>query len=83
MKQNEQQGKTFESSLEALEEIVGKLERGDRPLEESLELFEQGIRLSRECQERLSQAERRIEVLLRDQQGRPVVSAFEEAPESN
>ena len=78
MKHNEQQGKTFESSLEALEEIVGKLERGDRPLEESLELFEQGIRLSRECQERLSQAERRIEVLLRDQQGRPVVSAFED-----
>ena len=78
MKHNEQQGKTFESSLEALEEIVGKLERGDRPLEESLELFEQGIRLSRECQERLSQAERRIVVLLRDQQGRPVVSAFED-----
>ena len=81
MKQNEQQGKTFESSLEALEEIVGTLERGDRPLEESLELFEQGIRLSRECQERLSQAERRIEVLLRDQQGRPVVSAFEDGKE--
>ena len=81
MKRNEEQGKTFESSLEALEEIVGKLERGDRPLEESLELFEQGIRLSRECQERLSQAERRIEVLLRDQQGRPVVSAFEDEKE--
>ena len=81
MKRNEEQGKTFESSLEALEEIVGKLERGDRPLEESLELFEQGIRLSRECQERLSQAERRIEVLLRDQQGRPVVRAFEDEKE--
>lgn len=77
MKENEPQGKSFESSLEALEEIVGKLERGDLPLEESLEFFEQGIRLSRECQERLSQAERRIEVLMRDQQGRPVVAAFE------
>jgi len=60
-----------------LEEIVVKLEHGDLALEESLELFEQGIRLSRECQERLSQAERRIEVLMRDQQGRPVVAAFE------
>jgi exodeoxyribonuclease VII small subunit len=40
-------------------------------------LFEQGIRLSRECQDRLSQAERRIEVLMRDNQGRSVVSAFE------
>jgi exodeoxyribonuclease VII small subunit len=68
--------RSFESSLEELEQIVGKLERGDLPLEASLELFEQGIRLSRECQERLSQAERRIEILLRDQQGRPVVSEF-------
>jgi len=77
MKNNEPQGKSFETSLEALEEIVHKLEHGDLPLEESLGLFEQGIRLSRECQERLSQAERRIEVLLRDQQGRPTVTAFE------
>jgi exodeoxyribonuclease VII small subunit len=79
MKNNEQQAKSFEASLEALEQIVHELERGDLPLEKSLELFEQGIRLSRQCQERLSQAERRIEVLLRDNQGRPVVSAFEEA----
>jgi len=76
-KDKEPQARSFESSLEALEEIVGKLEHGDLALEESLELFEHGIRLSRECQERLSQAERRIEVLMRDQQGRPVVSAFE------
>ena len=81
MKDIEPQVRSFESSLEALEEIVGKLERGDLALEESLELFEQGIRLSRECQERLSQAERRIEVLMRDQQGRPVVAAFEEDKE--
>ena len=80
MKDKEPQ-RSFESSLEALEEIVGKLERGDLALEESLELFEQGIRLSRECQERLSQAERRIEVLMRDQQGRPVVAAFEDDKE--
>jgi exodeoxyribonuclease VII small subunit len=77
MKNNEPQPRSFETSLEALEEIVHKLEQGDLPLEESLGLFEQGVQLSRECQERLSQAERRIEVLLRDQQGRPVVTAFE------
>jgi exodeoxyribonuclease VII small subunit len=77
MKNNEPQPKSFETSLEALEEIVRKLEQGDLPLEESLGLFEQGIHLSRECQERLSQAERRIEILLRDQQGRPAVAAFE------
>jgi exodeoxyribonuclease VII small subunit len=76
---NREQAKTFEASLEALERIVQELERGDLPLEKSLELFEQGIGLSRQCQERLSQAERRIEILLRDNQGRPVVSAFEDA----
>ena len=79
MKDNQEQAKTFEASLEALERIVQELEGGDLPLEKSLELFEQGIGLSRQCQERLSQAERRIEVLLRDNQGRPVVSAFEDA----
>lgn len=79
MKNNAEQAKSFEASLEALEQIVQELERGDLPLEKSLELFEQGIKLSRQCQERLSQAERRIEVLLRDNQGRPVVSAFEDS----
>src|SRR6186713_1405782 len=76
MKNNETKTKSFEASLEALEQIVRDLEDGDLPLEKSLELFEQGIRLSRECQERLGQAERRIEILLRDNQGRTVVSEF-------
>lgn len=77
MKNNDKQPKSFEASLEALEQIVLELEQGDLPLEKSLELFEQGIRLSRECQERLSQAERRIEVLLRDNQGNVTVGEFE------
>lgn len=82
MNNGQEQARSFEASLEALEQIVRQLESGDLPLEKSLELFEQGIRLSRECQERLSQAERRIEVLLRDNQGRPVVGAFTE-PQTN
>ncbi len=72
-----EQPKSFEASLEALERIVQELEQGDLPLEKSLELFEQGINLSRQCQDRLSQAERRIEILLRDNQGRTTVSAFD------
>ena len=76
---NDEQPKSFEASLEALEQIVHQLENGDLPLEKSLELFEDGIRLSRQCQERLNQAERRIEVLLRDNQGRPVASPIEDA----
>ncbi len=72
--------KTFESSLEELERIVHELEHGELTLEKSLELFEQGVRLSRDCQERLSQAERRIEILMRDNQGRATVRPFD--PES-
>jgi exodeoxyribonuclease VII small subunit len=78
MKKTEAQGKNFEASLAALEKIVRQLERGDLPLEESLKLFEQGVKLSRECQERLSQAERRVELLLRDTEGRPVLGAFDD-----
>src|SRR5437588_10576304 len=73
----------FETSLEELERIVRELERGDLPLEKSLELFEQGVKLSRACQERLNEAERRIEILTRDNQGRPVVRAFEAEVESD
>ena len=65
--------KTFESSLGELEKIVRQLEDGDLSLEESLKLFEDGVKLSRECQERLNQAERRIEVLLKDEKGNPVL----------
>jgi exodeoxyribonuclease VII small subunit len=67
---------TFEASLQELEKIVRQLEDGDLPLEESLKLFEKGVKLSRECQERLNQAERRIEVLLRDEDGNPVLQAI-------
>lgn len=67
----------FETSLEELESIVRELERGDLPLEKSLELFEQGVKLSRACQERLNEAERRIEILTRDNQGRPAIRPFD------
>ncbi|HKP73761.1 MAG TPA: exodeoxyribonuclease VII small subunit [Pyrinomonadaceae bacterium] len=78
MKKAEAQSQNFEASLAALEKIVRELERGELPLEKSLELFERGVRLSRECQERLQEAERRIEVLLqRDGEGRAgVLSAL-------
>ncbi len=68
---------TFENSLKELEKIVRRLEEGDSSLEESLKLFEDGIRLSRECQERLNQAERRIEILLKDENGMPALQSIE------
>jgi len=75
--------KTFETSLEELERIVRELEQGELTLEKSLELFEQGVKLSRDCQERLNQAERRIEILMRDNQGRATVRPFDPESESN
>ena len=75
--------KNFETSLEELERIVRELEQGELTLEKSLELFEQGVKLSRECQERLNQAERRIEILTRDNQGRAVVRPFDPESELN
>lgn len=64
---------SFENSLGELEKIVRRLEDGDLSLEESLELFEKGVKLSRECRERLTQAERRIEVLSEDPDGNPIL----------
>lgn len=69
--------KTFEESLIELEEIVGRLEDGDMPLEESLALFEQGIKLSRDCRSRLTNAERRIEILMQDSDGNMTATEIE------
>ena len=69
--------KSFETSLAELEQIVTKLEDGDLPLEESLELFEKGIKLSRECRERLTLAERRIEILMKGVDGEMVTQEFD------
>jgi len=68
---------TFEKSLAELEQIVARLEAGDLPLEESLEFFEKGIKLSRECRERLTKAERRIEILMQDSDGNLAAQDFE------
>lgn len=56
----------FETSLATLEQIVGQLESGDLPLERSLELFEDGVALARRCQSQLQDAERKVEMLLRE-----------------
>lgn len=69
--------KSFEKSLEELETIVGKLENGDLPLEDSLELFEKGIKLSRECRDRLTSAERKIQILMKDANGELTAAEME------
>ena len=63
--------------MKRLTEIVQALERGEMPLEESLQLFEEGVRLSRVSQQRLDSAEKRVEQLLAvDEQGRARTSVF-------
>jgi len=59
----------FEDALNKLEKIVSKLEDGDIPLEESLKLFEEGIRLSRLCNQKLEEAEKRVEILMKGKNG--------------
>ena len=66
---------SFEQALAQLEQIVQKLEKGELPLEDSLKLYEDGIRLSRLCHAKLEEAEGRIEVLLKDARGEPVTDA--------
>ena len=55
--------KDFEAAIAELESIVKKLEDGDLALEQSLQLYERGVELSRFCHKRLEEAERRIEIL--------------------
>ncbi len=73
----------FEAALERLEEIVKALEDGELALDSSLELFEEGIRLSRLCHGKLEQAERRVELLLKDASGQVRAVDFEADDDEN
>ena len=66
MSKSKEQEQSFESSLTSLERIVAQLESGDLPLERALELFEEGVALARRCQSQLGDAERKVEMLLRE-----------------
>lgn len=67
-------GASFEDAVKRLSEIVELLENGSLPLEDSLRLFEEGVRLARASQTRLDAAERRVEELLTvDENGNPLV----------
>ena len=68
----------FEKSFQQLEKIVQRLEGEEMPLDESLQLFEEGIRLSRFCHQRLEEVEKKIELILADAKGQPVIEPFED-----
>ncbi len=69
-------GVKFEQAMARLEVIVGELEKGDLSLDESLKIFEEGIRLSKSCLKVLEEAERKVEVLVQDKNGKKQLRAF-------
>ena len=71
----------FEESLQRLEKIVGELEKGDISLDQALELFDEGIKLSGSCRKELEEAEGKVEVLLK-RNGKLQPEAFEPATQS-
>lgn len=68
---------SFEKALEDLEKIVEKLEKGGLSLNESLALFEKGVKLARFLREELGKAEKKVEILLKDEKGEIKEEPFE------
>ena len=66
----------FEKAIQRLEKIVDYLEKGELDIDKSLEIFEEGIKMSRVCSKKLNEAEAKIEKLTRDQKGELVSELF-------
>jgi exodeoxyribonuclease VII small subunit len=60
---------TFEQAMKKLEQIVQELDFGDQPLEKTLKRFEEGVKLSKFCSEKLDETEKKVTILLQDQKG--------------
>lgn len=68
--------KTFEDSLNELEDIATKLESGNLNLDEAIKEFEKGIKLSKECSQKLDEAEKKINILVQGESGELVEENF-------
>ena len=77
MAKENQPGKKFEVALEELEGIVEQLESGDLSLEDSLAVFEKGVNLVQYCNQKLNEVEKRVEVLVKDKEGKFQFKAME------
>lgn len=66
----------FEEAMARLETIVTELEKGELPLDESLKIFEEGIKLSKTCLKMLDDAERKVEILVQDKDGKKRIRAY-------
>lgn len=68
--------KTFEQSMKLLERIVQELENGDLPLEKAIKKFEEGIKLTKFCSQKLDETEKKISVLLKNSEGQLTEKPF-------
>ena len=73
----------FESAMDRLEKIVEQMESGKLPLEDLIVRYEEGMKLVKTCQERLANAEQKIEIITRNSAGKAVVQEFESAQEAD
>ena len=77
----EQGDKNFETALEDLEQVVEQLESGDLALEDSLAAFEKGVGLAKFCNQKLNDVEKKVELLIKDKEGKLQLTAFGELAE--
>ena len=83
MARKEQSDKKFDAALEDLEQVVEQLESGDLALEDSLAAFEKGVGLVKFCNQKLNEVEKKVELLIKDKEGKLQLKAFEEPAEKD
>ncbi|MGH7769851.1 MAG: exodeoxyribonuclease VII small subunit [Candidatus Binatia bacterium] len=79
MAKKEQEKKKFEEAIEELEKVVERLESGELSLEDSLAAFEEGVGLVKFCNQRLTEVEKKIELLVKDKDGKLRLKSLDEA----
>ena len=83
MAKKDQPNKKFETALEELEQVVEQLESGDLSLEDSLAAFEKGVGLVKLCNQKLTEVEKKVELLVKDKEGKLQLKPFEEVSEGD
>jgi exodeoxyribonuclease VII small subunit len=80
MTRKDPSSKRFETALEDLEKVVEQLESGELSLEDSLAAFEKGVGLVKYCNEKLNEVEKKIELLIKDKEGKLHLKPFQDLP---
>jgi exodeoxyribonuclease VII small subunit len=80
MTKTESSQQNFESALEELELVVEQLESGDLPLDDSLAAFEKGVGLVKFCNDKLSEVEKKVELLIKDKEGKMQLKILQDLP---